>query len=240
MSAFQRQSGIMKELSQMVRDYVFRTVLKKAPKERIEEMLKTVKCHKSVEVFRDGSEFGFYDLLDLVDAAGIDIGLTIRVRDGEEITFYPGHNFGGTGGKNGTPQEKRAAKKPYEPYVAPTYVAPQHDYRAGRGRNGVQTPALTPAATVTPISHNSPPLASPAWHQQRRAAMKKSQAAENLALDDGDDDLYEYDGFGQVVGPKLPKPEPVALSPATNACAKKGEVVDLRMVGRALDDYDDG
>lgn len=107
----------------MVRDHIFRTVLKKAPKERIEEMLRSIKCHKSVEVIRGGADFSFYDLLDLVDAAGIDIGLTIRTRDGEEVTFYPGQNFGETGGKNGTPREKRAARKPYDP--TPTY-----DYRA--------------------------------------------------------------------------------------------------------------
>lgn len=70
--------------------------------------------------------------------------------------------------------------------------------------------------------------------------MKKSQAAENLALDDGDDDLYEYDGFGQVVGPKLPKPEPVVTPASRTCCDKKEEAVDLRMVGRALADYDDG
>jgi hypothetical protein len=212
----------------MVRDHVFRTVLKKAPKERIEEMLKTVKCHKSVEVFRNGTEFSFYDLLDLVDAAGIDIGLTIRVRDGEEVTFFPGHNFGGTGDGNGTPRENRVAKKPYEPYVAP-----QHDYRAGRGRCGIHTPPLTPAPTVTPISHNdnvhSPE--SPAWHKQRQAAMKARSAPGNFDLDDDNDDMV--DGFGQQVGPSLPKPEPVDPS-------KKGEITDLRMIGRPVIDYDDG
>jgi hypothetical protein len=218
----------MKELSQMVRDHVFRTVLKKAPPERIEEMLKTVKCHKSVEVFRDGAEFGFYDLLDLVDAAGIDIGLTIRVRNGEEITFYPGHNFGGTGGKNGTPREKRVAKKPYEPYVAAPYVAPQHDYRAGRGRNGVQTPALTPAPTVTPISHNLHSPESPAWHKQRRAAMKARTAPGNFDLDDENDDMV--DGFGQRIGPSLPKPDPVIPSTPKLCGAKKSRPFELRVV----------
>lgn len=130
MSAFQRQGAIMKEISQMVRDHIFRTVLKKAPKERIAEMLRVVNCHKSVETFRDGPEFSFYDLLDLVDAAGIDIGFTIRMRDGEEVTFYPGHNFGKTGGKNGTPHENRVAKKPYE-YENTTY-----DYNTNRNRRG--------------------------------------------------------------------------------------------------------
>ncbi len=126
----------------MVRDHIFRTVLKKAPKERIEEMLRSIKCHKSAASFRDGVDFSFYDLLDLVDAAGIDIGLTIRTRDGEEVTFYPGQNFGETGGKNGTPHEKRAARKPYEHTAT-------HDYRyqnqlaATRARNaGSQLPMM--------------------------------------------------------------------------------------------------
>ena len=131
MNSIQRQLGVMKELSQMVRDHVFRTVLKKAPKERIKEMLKTVNCNKSVETFRDGPEFGFYDLLDLVDATGIDIGISIRMRNGEEVTFYPGHNFGKTGGKNGTPREKLAARKPFE------YETPAYDYSTQHGHGGV-------------------------------------------------------------------------------------------------------
>ena len=131
MSAFQRQGEIMKELSQMVRDHVFRTVLKKAPKERIEEMLKTVKSYKSAEAFRYGADFGFFDLMDLVDAVGLDIGVSIRMRDGEEVTFYPGQNFGETGGEDGTLHERRVAKKPYE------YENLAHDYCTYPGRNGV-------------------------------------------------------------------------------------------------------
>ncbi len=148
MSAFQRQAGIMKELSQMVRDHIFRTVLRKAPKERIEEMLRSVKCHKSVEIFRDGVDFTFYDLLDLVDAAGIDIGLTIRIRDGEEVTFYPGHNFGETGGKNGTPREKRAAKKPFETHV--------YDYRDNNRYQQRQAAAAARASAANPTGSQLP------------------------------------------------------------------------------------
>jgi hypothetical protein len=106
----------MKEIAQMVRDHIFQTVLKKAPKERIEELLRSVKCNKTVEVFRTGKEFSYFDLLDLLDATGIDVGMTIRMRDGEEVTFFPAHNFGETGGKPGTPWENKAAKKPYEAY----------------------------------------------------------------------------------------------------------------------------
>jgi len=189
MSAFQRQSGIMKEVSQMVRDYVFQTALKKAPKERIEEMLKTVKCHKSVEVFRNGTEFSFYDLLDLVDAAGIDIGITVRMRDGEEVTFYPGHNFGKTGGKNGTPREKRVAKKPYEAYT------PNHDYRANRGH-------VTGAA-------------NPAWNRNAAGRQVAGRTGGLYAQDDDNDGvdlLGHMDGYGQRIGPKTP--EPLGTGPA--------------------------
>ncbi len=114
MSRYQSQNAIMKEISQMVREHVFRTVLKKASDSRIEEMLRGVNCHKTPEVFRTGKDFGLYDLLDLVDAVGIDIGFTVRMRDGEELTFFPSRNFGQTGGRNGTPREKRVATKPYE------------------------------------------------------------------------------------------------------------------------------
>lgn len=132
----------------MVRDYIFRTVLKKAPKERIEEMLAVVKCRKSVESFRNGEDFSFYDLLDLVDAVGIDIGLTIRVRGGEEVTFYPGQNFGETGGENGTPHEKRVAKKPYEPTVI-AYERPARSQFHGK------TSAHNPVPLVTRLSQSN-------------------------------------------------------------------------------------
>ncbi len=150
MSAFQRQGEIMKELSQMVRDHVFRTVLKKAPKERIEEMLKTVKCYKSVETFRYGADFGFFDLMDLVDGVGLDIGISIRMRDGEEVTFYPGHNFGETGEESGTPHEKRVAKKPYE------YENLAHDYCTYPGRNGAAKSAVAGLGLVDQRAGRSP------------------------------------------------------------------------------------
>jgi hypothetical protein len=120
MSNFARQTGIVKEVAQMVRDYIFQTTLKKAPEARIHEMLQNVKCNKPVKVFRSGKDFGYFDLLDLLDMTGIDLGLTIRLTGGEEVTFYPGHNFGETGLGLGTPQEKKAAKKPFEsPHCGP-------------------------------------------------------------------------------------------------------------------------
>lgn len=187
MSAFQRQAGIMKELSQMVRDYIFRTVLKKAPKEQIEEMLRSVKCHKAVATFRDDPEFSFYDLLDLVDAAGIDIGVTIRTRDGEEVTFFPAHNFGETGGKNGTPREKRVAKKPYE-YTAPAYqhhrggAHQQQYYQSQQQQGGLYAqdddwedygigPKLPPSSAAAPggrPKRDPIPQAAPAGAGRRR------------------------------------------------------------------------
>lgn len=185
MSAFQRQGNIMKEISQMVRDHIFRTVLKKAPKERIAEMLRVVNCHKSVEVFRDGPEFTFYDLLDLVDAAGIDIGFTIRMRDGEEVTFYPGHNFGKTGGENGTPHEKRVAKKPYE-YQTTTY-----DYNTNRGRNGVAKSAVAGLGLV----------------DQRTGHRHPNQGLGGVYAPE--EDYEDLDAVAGQIGPKLPKAEPL-------------------------------
>jgi hypothetical protein len=214
----------MKEVSQMVRDYVFRTALKKAPKERIEEMLKTVGCHKSVEVFRFGPEFGIHDLMDLVDAAGIDIGITIRLRDGEEVTFYPGHNFGKTGGQNGTPREKLVAKKPYE------YENYANNYQANPGRNGVHTPAQT---------------GSRAWLAGRGRGGGMAGCAGLYAQDDDDDFV---DAFGQQIGPKpasasrssskfpteplrdVPAKPPEDEKPTTLCDVKKPEVVDLRVI----------
>ena len=243
MSAFQRQAAIMKEVSQMVRDYVFRTALKKAPKERIEEMLKTVGCHKSVEVFRFGPEFGIHDLMDLVDAAGIDIGITIRLRDGEEVTFYPGHNFGKTGDRNGTPREKRVAKKPYE------YENYTHNCQANPGRNGVHTPPRTGGR---------------AWLAGRSHAVGGMAGCAGLYAQDDDDEFV--DAFGQQIGPRPPTTpstskfptEPLRDVPATSPkdekqplllAAKKPvapdvdeqpETVDLTTIGRSGEDYDEG
>jgi len=175
----------MKEISQMVRDHIFRTVLKKAPKERIAEMLRSVKCHKDVEVFRNGQEFTFYDLLDLVDAAGIDIGFTIRMRDGEEVTFYPGHNFGKTGGEDGTPHEKRAAKKPYE-YQNTTY-----DYNTNQARSGVAKSAVAGLGLV----------------DQRAAVRHLNRGLGGVYAPE--EDYEEFDVPSGQIGPKLPKTPPL-------------------------------
>jgi hypothetical protein len=61
--------------------------------------------------------------------------------------------------------------------------------------------------------------------------MKARSAPGNFDLDDDNDDMV--DGFGQQIGPSLPKPEPVDAS-------KKGEITDLRMIGTPVIDYDDG
>ncbi len=201
----------------MVRDHVFRTVLKKAPKERIEEMLKTVNCYKSVETFRHGIDFGLYDLLDLVDAAGIDIGITIRMRDGEEITFYPGHNFGKTGGRNGTPHEKRVAKKPYE------YENTVYDSRA-HPRGAIS--AANPGATL----------------RYPKGVLGGSE----LAPDDDDADVRIGATLGPQLPPRHPSgcgSAPTILDitdvidtdkePETLCDVKKPGVVDLRVVNGA-------
>ena len=205
----------------MVRDHVFRTLLKKAPKERIEEMLKTVNCYKSVETFRHGIDFGLYDLLDLVDAAGIDIGITIRMRDGEEITFYPGHNFGKTGGRNGTPHEKRVAKKPYE-YDNQTY-----DYRAH------------PQGAIAAANPGAP-LRYP----------KGVLGGSELAPDDDDADVRIGLRTGPQLPPRHPSgcgSAPTIVDelaadkkPETLCDAKKPKVVNLPVVNSADDNYDDG
>jgi hypothetical protein len=157
MTSFQRQSGIVKEIAQMVREHVFRTTLRDIPDPQLREMLSSVKNHKTIEIFRDGKEFAWFDLLDLVDFCGIDLGITIRMRDGEEVTFYPGHNFGETGTCAGTPQEEKVAKKPYEHRSIGASAAQSAINRYGGGQYAGGMPRRGP------VNVPGPPGGPAAW-----------------------------------------------------------------------------
>ena len=117
LTSYQRQAAITREVAQMVRDHLFRTVFRRAPAERIQEVLRAAKCHKTPDFMRHGTEFTFLDLLDLLDGAGVDLGLSIRTRDGQETTFWPGRNFGPTGSLDGTPHEALKATRDHDNFA---------------------------------------------------------------------------------------------------------------------------
>jgi hypothetical protein len=117
MSAIQHQGDVLREAATMVRDYLFQNLFRHYSDEQLQEI--TRHSHKAISAIRHGSAT-MWDLMDLLEGAGIDIGLTIRTRDGEKVTFFPGVNFGPMSSGAGDGQEKKVAKKSFD--TTPTAI----------------------------------------------------------------------------------------------------------------------
>jgi len=126
MSAVQRQSRVLIEVASMVRDYLFRHTFRDFSTERLEEMFR--KSTRTVEDLRV-KPITMWDLLDLLDGGEVDLGIVIRERNGSQLTFFPGSNFGSMTSASDTPREEETAKKDFTTKKGFTTETPQVDSR---------------------------------------------------------------------------------------------------------------
>jgi len=103
-SPHQRRAAVGRKASEMVIDYFLRTEFAGLDVEQLVE--RTGFSRHIAESMLEMKNLMFQDVLQACEATGIDIGLTIRLQDGREVTFFPSQNFG----IGAAPREGRPAK----------------------------------------------------------------------------------------------------------------------------------
>lgn len=82
----------------MIRDWFFKTVLKGVSDYTLQSLFGG-SPHALYQI-RDAKAY-WHDVMRLCQATGTDMGIALRLRNGQEITFFPSVNFG-----SGLPEDR--------------------------------------------------------------------------------------------------------------------------------------
>ena len=95
MSYTQNHQQITKVVDELVRMTIDELVGPSIEKMTNQELIATFGLTEyQVGNFRRGQYSSFRDVAEVCAALGLDVGISIRNAEGEEVTFYPKNNFG--------------------------------------------------------------------------------------------------------------------------------------------------